>query len=222
MNNLLKKINEFRQTVKSYSDQKITNENWSLILESIYWAPSSHGYEPYRVIIIPRDHKLRTVIKPMMWNQGVVTEADKLIFFISLKRSVFNSDEWLYKRGFRKNSKVLGMSDKQAMIESKKSVKSIQDTHLNFEDDDWSMKQAYIALGIAMTHAAILQISTTPMEGIAKDKLEHYFVKQGIIKENERIAVGLAFGYPKNSTSYAHEGKGQRVRDDYGHKFITL
>lgn len=222
MNKLLKQINEFRQTVKSYSDQKISDEDWTAILESIYWSPSSHGYEPYRVIIIPRNNSLRKIIKPMMWNQNSVIEADKLIFFISLKKTVFNSDKWLYQRGYRKNHEILKMTEQAAMQAAKDSVKSIQNTHLNFESDDWSMKQAYIALGIAMTHASILQIGTTPIEGINKQELEPYFIKQGIIKENERIAVGLAFGYPKSSTSYAHRGTGDRVRDSYDQKFTTL
>ncbi len=43
-----------------------------------------------------------------MWNQGVVTEADKLLLFISLKREVFTNKEWVFKRAYRRFADVAG------------------------------------------------------------------------------------------------------------------
>jgi len=75
------------------------------------------------------------------------------------------------------------------------------------------MKQAYIALGNSMTAATILGIGSTPMEGMQKTKLEPFLKEQGLMKDNERLAVAAAFGYTASETAYAHYGSGKRVRD---------
>ncbi|NQZ29397.1 MAG: nitroreductase family protein [Mycoplasmatales bacterium] len=225
MNKTIEQINMNRQTVKAYSDQRISNEDWKNILETIYWAPTSHGFEPYRTLIIEKDNKLREELKPLMWNQGVVTEADKLLLFISLKREVFANKEWVFKRSYRRFADVAGKTHEEASKLAKTMSETVLNKHLNVDEangDDWAMKQCYIALGMAMSAATILGIGSTPMEGIEKSKVEELLLEKELIKKDERIAVTMAFGYPKSETAYLHFGKGNRVRDKWEEKFKTI
>ena len=66
------------------------------------------------------------------------------------------------------------------------------------------MKQAYIALGLGMGAATLLNIGTTPIEGMVKSEVEKLFLSEGLITDKERVAVAFAAGYPDSETSYAH------------------
>ena len=225
MNEIIEKINRERQTVKSYSDKKISNSDWKQILDAIYWSPSSHGFEPYRVIIVKKNNKLRSKLRKVMWNQGVVTEADKLIFFVSLKRKIFTNKNWLYERALRKAIKVEGKKGNEAKESAKNMAKIILEKHLAIDEpngDDWAMKQCYIALSSSLIAATVMGIGSTPMEGLEKNKVEKILRSEKLISNDERVAVVAAFGYPTSKTAYAHWGSGKRIRDLKTKKFKTI
>ena len=225
MNKTIEKINTQRQTVKSYSNKKIPTSDWKQILDTIYWSPSSHGFEPYRVLVVRKSSKLRAKLQKVMWGQGVVVEADKLIFFVSLKRKVFLSKKWLYERALRKATKVEGKNGDEAKKSADNMSDIIINKHLSIDEpsgDDWAMKQAYIGLGSALIAATILNIGSTPMEGLEKSKVEKLLRSEKLISNDERIAVAASFGYPSSKTAYAHWGTNKRIREAKTKKFKTI
>lgn len=221
----LQKAFAFRQTIKKYADKHIEADKWETIKDSIYWAPTSHGFEPYRVLIINKDNEIRKELKPVMWGQGVVDSADKLVFFISLKREVFTNKEWLLKRALRRVEEVNGKTGEEALKGAQAHADLVLNTHLKSDEpngDDWAMKQAYIALGMAMETAALLEVGSTPMEGFERAKVKEVFKKHNLINDNEVVALVGAFGYPFDKTSYGHWGSGNRVRDSRDYKFKEI
>ncbi len=188
-------------------------------------SSTSRGFEPYRVLVIEKENKLREELKPLMWNQGVVTETDKLLLFISLKREVFTNKERVFKRAYRRFANVVGKTHEEAVKLAETMSETVLNKHLNIDEtngDDWAMKQCYIALGIAISVATILWIGSTPMEAIEKSKVEKPLLGKELIKNNERIALTMAFGYPKSETAYLHFCKGNRVRGKWEDKFKTI
>lgn len=225
MKEQLQKAFEFRQTVKKYSDKHIETDKWETIKDAIYWAPTSHGFEPYRVLIINRENPLRQELKPAMWGQGVVDNADKLVFFISVKREIFTNEEWLLKRALRRAENVAGLQGGEALAAAKKHADTVLNVHLKNEEpngDDWAMKQSYIALGMAMETAALLGVNSTPMEGFDRAKVKAIFKAHNLINDFEEVALVGAFGYPFDNTSYAHWGNNKRVRDPREVKFKEI
>lgn len=222
MNEIINKVLKERQTVKAYSEKAIPTEDWKQVLETIYWSPTSHGFEPYRVLVIDRKNQpLRETIKGSMWGQGVVTQADKLVLFISLKRDVWGSTKFLEERTVRRLREVNGKDVDASNEEVKKTAAFVKATHLDPQEDGdhWAMKQAYIALGMAMYSASILGIGSTPMEGFERAKLEPILAQHDLLDaKTEKVAVAVAFGYPLSETSYAHWGSGKRVRDAWDKK----
>lgn len=213
-----------RQAVKAYSDKPILEKDWKQIKEAIKWAPSSLGFEPYRVLIIAKDNLLRKEIKPLMWNQEIVTSADKLIFFISIDYATFSSYEWLYQRAKRRMQISQKLNEQEIETNAKDYAKKMQKhlTTYQSKTDDWPMKQAYIALGMGMAAASLLKIGSTPVEGFEPNKLKDLLLKHNLIKENEVLAVSLCLGYPKDEFSYGHQGSNIRIRDDDDYKFKEI
>ncbi|NQZ66362.1 MAG: nitroreductase family protein [Mycoplasmatales bacterium] len=222
---LIKENHKKRQTVKSYSNKKINQSDWELILDTIYWSPSSHGFEPYRVLIIEKENNIRKQLKDLMWNQVIAEESDKLIFFISLKRETFTNKEWVYNRSLRKFKEIANKKGQDAINYANKMTEIVLKKHLETDEpdgDSWSMKQCYIALGMAMSTASLLNIGTTAIEGMEKTKIIKLFKKYELINDDENIAVALAFGYPSSNIAYAHRGNGKRIRDKKDDKFKTI
>ena len=225
MNKTIEKIIKERQTTKEYSDKKIDKKDWKQILEMIYWSPSSHGFEPYRVLIINKENPLRKELKPMMWGQGVIENSDKLIFFITLNHEVYTNDEWIRERIERRVLNVAGLSGDKATAAIDKSLQFTKDAIISIDKGNgnhWSMKQAYIALGNSLTAATMLDIGSTALEGLVFEDVEELFRSNNLINDNESLAVGAAFGYPSSETAYAHRGTGKRVRDDWDTKFKEI
>lgn len=224
MNLIIKKIIKKRQTVKSYSSKKIPPRKWKQILNIIYWSPSSYGFEPYRILVINREHTLRSTIFPLMHNQKSVQEADKMIFFISLKKECFASSKWLFKRMFRNAKEVLGQTNSEAEKTTKKYMnsKEFQEYFANKNSDGWAHYQAYIALGNALNAAAILNIGSTCLEVSNKNKMEELLKTENLLKDYEELTITAAFGYPKSKVAYAHFGTNRRVRDPWNKKFTEI
>ncbi len=222
---IINKVNNQRQTVKAYSDKKISAEDWEQILDTIYWSPTSHGAEPYRVLIINRKNALRKEMQPAMWNQGTVIEADKLVLFISLKRSVFASLDFVAQRVVRRFKEI---ANKNVQIDSPEVLQQanfVIDSQFDVQElsDDWSMKQAYIALGMSFYTAALLGIGSTPIEGFVRKDLDKLLASHDLLDiKTETVALAAAFGFPKSETSYGHWGTGKRVRDPKEVKFKEI
>ena len=60
------------------------------------------------------------------------------------------------------------------------------------EKSHWAARQAYIALGTALTAAALEQVDATPMEGFDSQGLDELL---GLKEKNLRSLVLLAVGY---------------------------
>lgn len=230
MNEIIQKINQNRESVKEYSDKKISDSDWKQILETIKWAPSSWGYEQYRVVIVDRSAtKLREELLPAFFERFQITTADKIIFFASLSGKTILSDKWFYEREKRSLTEIEGVKegDLEAAISKTHQffngfLGKITGTQLPLEAGatEWAKKQAYVALGMALSSATILGIGTTPLEGFDPQKVTEILRAHKLIHSDEQAAVGCAFGYAKDKKSYAHNGSGKRVRDTDKVKFV--
>ena len=68
----------------------------------------------------------------------------------------------------------------------------------------WAARQVYIALGQAMTAAAVLGIDTCALEGIDPAKYDGIL---GIQRDGYTALCGLAFGYRSPEDAYANAKK---------------
>lgn len=229
MNEIIQKINTTRETVKAYNDKNISASDWKQILETIKWAPTSFGFEQYRVVVIDRANtKLRNELLPAFFGQGVVTNASKLVIFVSLSGKVLMSDKWFIEREARALTHISGLKGKELETQVSNMHGFFQSFLKTFPQPvetaamEWGRKQAYIALGMAMSAAAILNIGSTPMEGFDPAKVTEILRAHKLIRNDESAAVAVAFGYPKDKTAYAHRGNGKRVREADSVKFIEV
>ncbi len=151
----------WRYAVKKFDgEKKIPQHIFNQIEDSLMLAPSSYGLQPWKFVIVT-DQKTKESLVKCSYGQKQIAECSHLIVLTSLKsmntshvKKFIQQTETLRKTpaGALKAYEDLIIGDV-----SRRTPEAIQ---------IWNQKQAYIALGFALTTAAYLGVDTCPMEGI--------------------------------------------------------
>ena len=182
---LLDKLN-WRYAAKSMNGQKVPQEKIDNIIEAISLAPTSSGLQPFEVIVIT-NQAIKEKIKPIAWNQSVVTDCSHLFVFAAWDTYTAERINKMFDltntiRGFKNE----GWENYRQML-----LKNYpqRDAEVNFNH---AARQAYIAFSQAMTAAAFEQVDTTPMEGFDPAALDEIL---DLREKGLRSCVILPIGY---------------------------
>lgn len=182
---LLDKLN-WRYATKAMNGQKIPQEKIENIIEAISLAPTSSGLQPFEVIVIT-NQKLKETIKPIAWNQSVITDCSHLLVFAAWDTYTADRINKMFDltntiRGFKNE----GWENYRQMLLNSYPQKDAE------ENFNHASKQAYIAFSQAIAAAAFEGIDSTPMEGfdpVALDKI------LDLKEKGLKSCVILALGY---------------------------
>lgn len=173
-------------TKKMDATKKVSEQDIDCIKEAVQLSASSYGLQPYTVLDI-RDSELRKEIHPMCWNQSQITDASHIFIFCNYNKVDEQDVDSLIRLISETNEvpieKISGYGD---FLKGKLKEKS------EIEMFHWSAKQAYIALGNALTACAELNIDSTPMEGFEPEEVNKLL---GLNDKGLNACVILAIGY---------------------------
>ena len=173
-------------TKKMDATKKVSEQDIDCIKEAVQLSASSYGLQPYTVLDI-RDSELRKEIHPMCWNQSQITDASHIFIFCNYNKLDEQDVDSLIRLKSETNEvpieKISGYGD---FVKGKLKEKS------EIEMFHWSAKQAYIALGNALTACAELNIDSTPMEGFEPEEVNKLL---GLNDKGLNACVILAIGY---------------------------
>ena len=182
---LLDKLN-WRYATKAMNGQKVPQEKIDNIIEAISLAPTSSGLQPFEVFVIT-NQKIKEEIKPIAWNQSVITDCSHLLVFAAWDTYTADRINKMFDltntvRGFTNE----GWENYRQMLLNTYPQKEAE---VNFNH---AAKQAYIAFSLAIAAAAFEEVDSTPIEGfdpIALDKI------LGLSEKGLRSCVILTLGY---------------------------
>ena len=182
-------------TKKFDPTRRIPAEQWAAIEEAMILAPSSFGLQPWRFIVV-ENPELRAQLPAMSWGQTQPVDCSHYVVF-AVRKGLTVAD---VDRFVDRIAEVRG-----ATRESLEGYRGfILGTHKAASEqgwlDAWSARQVYIALGQAMTAAALMGIDTCPLEGIEPAK---YDALLGLDKDGYSALCGLAIGYRAADDKYA-------------------
>lgn len=182
---LLDKLN-WRYATKAMNSQKIPQEKIDNIIEAISLAPTSSGLQPFEVYIIT-NQEVKDKIKPIAWNQSVVSDCSHLLVFAAWDTYTEERINKMFDlvnevRGFKNE----GWENYRQML-----LKGYppRDPELNFNH---AAKQAYIAFSQAIAAAAFEEVDATPMEGFDANAVDEIL---RIREKGLRSCVLLPLGY---------------------------
>lgn len=187
----------FRHACKEFDlKKKISEDDFSTILEIGRLSPSSFGFEPWQFVVV-QNEELRKKMKEFTWGgQGQLPTASHFIIILSRKKEDMVYDSEYILNMMRDIQKL-----PEDIVEMKGGFyKKFQEEDFEIMNDnamfDWATKQTYLALSNMMTGAAYMGIDSCPIEGFDMKKTEA-FIKNELKIDTEKFGVScmVAFGY---------------------------
>jgi len=191
----------FRHACKIFdATKKISDEDFSFILETARLSPSSFGFEPWKFLIV-QNKDLRDKLKSITWGaQGTLPTASHFIVILARKQKTMNYDSQYIKHMMKD---VHHLSDDVIKIRGG-FYKTFQEYDFDLLGNeramfDWSCKQTYIALANMMTSADMIGIDSCPVEGYKAKEMEMLMADDfGIDCTKFGVACMVSFGYRVN------------------------
>ena len=182
---LLDKLN-WRYAAKAMNGKKVPQEKIDNIIEAISLSPTSSGLQPFEIIVIT-NQELKEKIRPISWNQSVITDCSHLVVFAAWDTYTAERINKMFDltntvRGFENE----GWENYRQMLLGSYPQK---DPEVNFNH---AAKQAYIAFSQAIAAAAFEGVDSTPLEGFDPDTLDKIL---GLREKGLRSCVMLPLGY---------------------------
>jgi nitroreductase len=182
---LLDKLN-WRYAAKAMNGEKVVQYKVDRILEAARLAPTSSGLQPFEIIVI-KNQAIKEAIKPVAWNQSVITDCSHLLVFAAWDTYTAERINYMFDltnkiRGFENE----GWENYRQMLLSSYPQKDAE------ENFNHAAKQAYIAFANAITAAAYEGVDATPIEGFDATEVDKIL---GLREKGLRSAVLLPIGY---------------------------
>lgn len=163
---------EWRRAEKSFAPSSPEdNETVKKVMNAMIQAPSSFGIQPYHILAVSSDDKKAKLIEAS-YGQKQVTECHTLFILCARTDVSTRVEQYL----------------KDAQIPE--SFHDFIRNSLKDNDVNWSMRQAYIALGFGLAACAELKMASCPMEGFDSTKVKELLE----LSENLQPCVYLAVG----------------------------
>ncbi|MFT6246001.1 MAG: nitroreductase [Crocinitomicaceae bacterium] len=182
---LLDKLN-WRYATKAMNGEKVAQEKIDNIIEAVSLAPTSSGLQPFEIIVI-KNQEVKDEIKPIAWNQSVVSDCSHLFVFAAWDTYTADRINKMFDlTNTIRESKNEGWENYRQMLLGSYPQKDAE------ENFNHAAKQAYIALSQAIIAAAFQGVDSTPMEGFDADALDKIL---GLREKGLRSCVMLPIGY---------------------------
>ena len=182
---LLDKLN-WRYAAKAMNKKEVSQEKIDRIIEAARLAPTSSGLQPFEIFVI-KNQKIKEEIRPIAWNQSVITDCSHLLVFAAWDTYTEDRINKMFDltneiRGFKNE----GWENYRQMLLSNYPQKDAE------ENFNHAAKQAYIAFSASIIAAAFEGVDSTPIEGFDPAALDKIL---GLREKGLRSCVMLAIGY---------------------------
>ncbi len=189
---LLDKL-KWRYAAKAMNGEKVAEDKIERILEAARLAPTSSGLQPFEIFVI-KNQDIKEKIKPVAWNQSVITDCSHLLVFAAWDTYTADRINYMFDltneiRGFKNE----GWENYRQLLLSSYPQKDAE------ENFNHAAKQAYIAFSQAIIAAAFEGVDATPLEGFEPDAVDDIL---GLREKGLRSAVLLPLGYRKKDADW--------------------
>jgi len=189
---LLDKLN-WRYAAKAMNGTTVAEDKVERILEAARLAPTSSGLQPFEILVI-KNQDIKEQIKPVAWNQSVITDCSHLLVFAAWDTYTADRINHMFDltneiRGFENE----GWENYRQMLLSSYPQKDAE------ENFNHAAKQAYIAFSQAIIAAAFEGVDATPIEGFDPTAVDDIL---NLREKGLRSAVLLPLGYRKDDADW--------------------
>ena len=197
---------KWRYATKRMTGEQLPQEKVDIILEAARLAPTSNDIQPFTILQIT-DRQLLEKIKPIANNQPQITEASHLLIFAAWEDVTAQQIDAVYDHIAIERNMTPGAH--------KEYVDRLKARFAGYTPEyraQWAARQTYLALGLAITAAALEQVDAAPMEGFRNADLDQLL---GLDQKGLRSCALLALGYRDAANDkYGHLKKVRRPKEE--------
>lgn len=187
---------EWRYATKVFdAAAKIPVHVWDALEKTLVLTPTSYGLQPYKFLIV-QNPATRAALLPQSWGQKQVVDCSHYVVFVArTEMKAADVDKFIARTAQVRGVPAESLAGYRGMM-----LGDIVNGPRGKAAHEWAARQAYIALGNAMTAAAILGVDACPMEGIAPAEYDKILKLEG---SGYKTVVALALGYRAATDKYA-------------------
>jgi nitroreductase len=190
---ILESLNWRYATKKFDKNREIPKDDLEKLLEAIRLSASSYGLQPYRVLVV-KDDGLREKLRTASFGQAQVTDCSHYLIFC-IERWVDAS----YIGSYLDKVADLRALERTQLTSYEGHMVEVLERKGTDERRMWKEKQAYIALGNAMTVGAFMGIDTCAMEGFDSQAYDE-ILDLNSLGIQSCVALALGYRHPEDGT----------------------
>jgi nitroreductase / dihydropteridine reductase len=195
----------WRYAAKRMNGDKVPHEKVDRILDAIRLSASSMGLQPYTILAV-ENSEVREKLKPASYNQPQITEGSHVIVF-----AAWDDIREDHIDDYMKQISEVRQVSIDSLADFRKSLLSTVQNRTPEERYEWAARQVYIALGTALTAAAVEKVDATPMEGFKPEEVDEIL---GLKEKGLRSVSMLALGYRDEENDFlANQKKVRREKE---------
>lgn len=189
---------QWRYATKKMNGKKISPKKIDSVLEAIRLAPTSSGLQPFEVLVIT-SQEVKEKIKKLAYNQTQVSDCSHLLVFAAWDHYTVDRMTYYFDHYEKERELPKGFSD------GYKNGVMKQLTAMSLERQfEHAARQVYIALGMALTEIAALEIDSIPMEGFVSNEVDEVLE---LSQKGLKSVVLLPIGYRDAENDWQSELK---------------
>lgn len=198
---------KWRYATKKFDpNQLLAPEKLQTLKQAFNLTATSFGLQTIYMVIVT-DKAVRDQLLGAAYNQRQIVEASHLLV-LCVKKTIKDDDvDALFD-----NVSQLRQTPETILEPYRNNLKSIMENMSLQEQQEWSIKQAYIALGNLMTVCAVERIDSCPMEGFDLAQFDE------ILKLDEKQLKSillLPVGYRAEDDMFSGFKKVRKKLDDH-------
>jgi nitroreductase len=205
---LIEKALHWRYATKFFDDEKVPEDKFELLLESLRLSPSSIGLQPWKFIVVQK-RNIRKELFHLSMQQSQMVDASHLILLCSLKKIDAAYINRLIELDKKENEGDSHLEDFKAYAMSFIESKSKDELR------EWMAQQVYIALVFLLCTCAMLHVDACPMEAFDHPKANKLL---NLSKYGVESRVAVAIGYRSAKDQHARRKK---LRWNKGEVIVT-
>lgn len=158
---------QWRYATKKFNPEKnLSPEKMHILKQAFNLTATSFGLQTISLLIV-KNEALRNQLLPAGYNQRQIVDASHLLVFC-IHETIKEDDVDAYYD----NISDLRNTPESILEPYREDLKSIMQNMTTEQQQEWSIRQAYIALGNLMTVCAVERIDSCPMEGFNRAQFD--------------------------------------------------
>ena len=199
---------QWRYATKKMNGTSVSDDQLQAVLDATQLSASSYGLQPYTIVVVSNQETKDKLMAAAYGQAQVGSSSHVLVFAVPLQITKGDIQAFTDNIATTRNLPSAAMDGYKAMILNTVGALPAEQQQV------WSAKQAYIALGTALAAAATAKIDACPMEGFDAKQYDEIL---GLTALQLKSVVIMPIGFRAEGDEVMHFPKVRKSQEELFH-----